>query len=49
MKNALGDFYFLNGTVPPQFSTRTVYFQGLLGDPPIQQPPIDASNGLRAN
>ncbi len=49
MQNALGDFYFLKGTIPPQCSAYTIYFQGVLSDAPLQQPPLDASNGLRAN
>jgi len=49
MQRTLGDFYVLRGTVPPQFSTCTVYFQGMLADLQMQPPLIDASNGLRAN
>jgi hypothetical protein len=47
--DAIGDFCSLDVDVPLQYSGSTVYFQGLLCGPPPLQPPVDASNGLRAN
>ena len=49
MQAAVGDFHFLRGTVPPRYSGCTIYFQGVLGASLPVQPPLDASNGLRAN
>jgi len=49
LEDPVGDFCRLALTVPPQFGSTTVYFQGILGDAPLPQPPIDASNGLQAN
>ena len=46
---AIGDFYVSNVAIPPTFGNVAVYFQGVLSDPPLVQPPIEASNGLRAN
>ncbi len=45
----LGDFFVLNVDVPAAQSHMTVYFQGILDEIPALQPPLDASNGLRAN
>ncbi len=44
-----GDFCTFDLTVPAGAGSLSVYFQGILGDPPLQQPPIDLSNGARAN
>ncbi len=46
---APGDFFVLPVQVPHSHGSATVYFQGVHGDLPLSQPPIDASNGLRAN
>jgi len=45
----VGDFFHLQGVVSPYAAGTTIYFQGILSDAPINQPPIDASNGIRAN
>jgi len=45
----VGDFYALDVVVPEQYAGITVYFQGILGDLPLIQSPIDASNGIKAN
>jgi hypothetical protein len=47
--DSIGDFCFTDVDVPLQYSNLTVYFQGLLATRPLIQPPLDASNGLRAN
>ncbi len=45
----VGDFHRLSGIVTPQAAGATIYFQALLSDAHLMQPPMDASNGLRAN
>ena len=45
----IGDFCSVDVDVPVLYRGSTVYFQGLLCAPPPRQPPVDASNGLRAN
>jgi len=45
----VGDFCVFDATVPLHYGGGTVYFQGLLCDRPLRSPPLDASNGLRAN
>jgi len=44
-----GDFASLAAAVPPAAASMTIYFQAALGDAPLLQPPLDASNGVRAN
>ena len=44
-----GDFWVYDLAVPPQYMGVTAFFQGVLDDAPLQQPPVDASQGLRAN
>lgn len=45
----VGDFLVCPLFVPPSHGSTTAYFQGILGDPPLSQPPIDGSSGLKAN
>ncbi len=48
-RHPVGDFFHLEGVVSPYAAGTTIYFQGILSDAPINQPPVDASNGIRAN
>lgn len=44
----IGEFWVYDLDIPPNApGDITVYFQGLLSDPPLSVPPMDASNGLR--
>ncbi len=48
-RSPVGDFHRLSGLVTPQAASATIYFQALLSDSNLMQPPVDASNGMRAN
>jgi len=45
----VGDFATYDVSIPPQYAHMTIYFQMVLSDPPMNQPPMDASNGVRRN
>jgi len=45
----LGDYCVLDVPVPVHYGGAAVYFQGLLDTPPLIQPPVNGSNGLKAN
>jgi len=43
-----GAFFTYDLAVPPQAVNWIVYFQGVVGDSPISQPPVDLSNGVKS-
>lgn len=43
-----GDFHIYDLAVPPQAVNMTIYFQGIASDPPINQPPLDLTNGVHS-
>ena len=48
-RSPYGDYHRLNGVVSPYVAGATIYFQALLSGGQLMVPPIDASNGIRAN
>lgn len=47
--DSIGDFAKREYHIPSSYRHITYFFQAILSDPPATQPPMDCSNGMRAN